>query len=138
MSVDIPIEPLVGGAGTQTTELRFVTADFHVVEKVGIARQNVVTGIPRHLQLGVLMHMLSQSGHIFGLPVTSHEADTRNLPSVFRQQTVQRILVQDLSDVQMQMRTMTAHAPMRTVGDIHREGHLIGNLLEDDIVVVVF
>ena len=61
----------------------------------------------------------------------------RNLSSVFLQQGVQRPVVQHVSDILAQMRAMAAHAPVRAVGEVHREGHFVGDLLEDDVVVVV-
>jgi hypothetical protein len=33
---------------------------------------------------------------------------------------------------------MAAHAPVRTISDIDRQGHLIRNFLENDVEVVIF
>ena len=46
--------------------------------------------------------------------------------------------IQSLPRVLAQMRAVAAHASVRAVGEVHREGYLVGDLLEDDIVVVVF
>ena len=43
-----------------------------------------------------------------------------------------------MSDIVTQMRTVASHASVRAMGDVHREGHLVGNLLENNIVIVVF
>ena len=45
--------------------------------------------------------------------------------------------IQDHPRVLAQMRAVAAHTPVRAVGEVHREGHFVGDLLEDDIVVVV-
>ena len=131
-------EPLVGSAGVETAEVRLVTADFHIIEKAGIARHDVVAGIPRQLELRMLPQMPRKGGNVLRLTVAPHEAHAGNLPAVFVQNPVQHVRIQRLPDVVAQMRTVTAYAPVRTVGEVHRKGHLIGNLLEDNIVVVVF
>lgn len=84
------------------------------------------------------MQMLRQCFHILGQAVAAHEAHAGDLPPVFVQEGVQSTLVQHIPDVLLQVRTMAAHAPVRTMRDVHGEGHLVGNLLEDDVVVVVF
>ena len=130
-------EFLVGGAGVEAAELLTVAPNLYVVEKVSIARHDVVAGIPRHFQFRVLAQVSCEQRDLLGLFVAAHEADASNLPPVFVQQPVQRLLIQRRPDVVAQVRAMAPHTPVRAIGDVHREGHLIGNLLEDDVVVVV-
>lgn len=130
-------ELLVGGAGVEAAELLVVAPNLHVVEKAGIARHDVIAGIPRHLQFRILAQVSCEQRDLLGLFVAAHEADAGDLPPVFVQQPVQRLLIQRLPNVVAQVRTMAPHTPVRAVGDIHREGHLIGNLLKDDVVIVV-
>lgn len=58
MAVAVTVETLVGGAGTQTAEFGLVAAYLHVIEDVGIAWQDVVAGVPCHLEFRVLAQML--------------------------------------------------------------------------------
>ena len=131
-------EPLVSGAGVEAAEVRFVATDFHIIEKAGIAGHDVVAGIPRQFEFRVLPQIPREGRHVLGLTVATHKAHAGYLPTVFVQNPIQHGRVQRLPDVVAQMRTVTAYAPMRAVGEVHRKGHLIGNLLEDNIVIVVF
>ena len=58
MAVGVAVKPLVGGAGVQSAEIRTVTSYFDVIEEVCIAGDDIVAGIPGHLQLRVLAQML--------------------------------------------------------------------------------
>lgn len=132
------VEALVGGAGAESAEVGLVTADFHVIKQLCVAREGVVARIPRDFQFCVLTQMPGQRFHVVGLCVAPHEADAGDLLAVFVQQRIQRLFGQGMTDVFAQVRAVAAHAPVRAVGDVHGEGHLVGDLLEDDIVVVVF
>ena len=82
--------------------------------------------------------MLGKRLHVVGLTVTPHETNTGDLLSVFLQKRIQCAVIQNIPYVFTKMWTVAAHTSVRTISEIHREGHLIGNLLEDNIVVVVF
>ena len=70
--------------------------------------------------------------------IAAHEAEAGNLFPVFGEQLVDFGLVEGEADVFVEVRTMAAGAVVRAIGDVDGEGHLVGNLLEYDVEVVVF
>lgn len=132
----ISIEPLIGGAGAQAATLGIEAADLDVVEQAGIAREHCVTRIPRHFEPRFGTKITCQRLNIIREAVPPHKAETGNLPSVLCQQIVQHLGIQLMSDILMQVGTMALRASMRTIGEVDGKSHFIGNLLENDVVII--
>ncbi len=115
-----------------------VTSYFDVIEEACIARDDIVARVPGYFQIRVLTQVLGQCRHVLRLAVPSHETDTGHLSPVLGQQSIQGGRIQCLPDIVPQMRAVAPYTSVRTMRYIHRKGHLIGDFLEDNIVVVVF
>ena len=105
---------------------------------VEIVRYRLFAGVPGHLQGGGFSDMVGQQLHLVRRGIPAHKADAGDGSAITFQDVVQRLLVQRLANIFLQMRTVASGAVVWTMGDVHREGHLSGNLLKDNIVVIVF
>lgn len=82
------------------------------------------------------MDILRQFGDFLRGSVTAHKAEACYLFAVFGKEVVYGLFVEFFADVVMQVRTVAAVATERAIGDVDRQGDLIRNFLENDIVIV--
>ena len=86
---------------------------------------------------GSAFYMTGKAEDFFGRLVAAHETDTSDETFIAVNEAVEKLFVQGFANIFPQMRAMASYAPVRAVGEVHREGNLVGDLLEDDIVVVI-
>ena len=130
------VEALVGLGRFQGAEVRQVGAQFDIVEVVEVHRRGdqVPTAVPRRLQSRMaLLEARGNAVHLGRGGVATHQrhaADSRRLPL---QQLVEGFVRQRLAHVAPQMLGVAPRTATGTARQVHRQRHLVGNLLKDNI-----
>ena len=96
-----------------------------------------IARVPSHFQAAFLTDIGCQMLHLLRSGITTHKTETSDLLAILLQQRIHLSLIQDMTNIIMQMRTMTVLTPMRTIRNVDRQSHLIRNFLENDIEVII-
>ncbi len=135
------VKPLVGGAVFQASQMLDVRPNLDVVEiaLTDLARNNRLPTIPSHLILRMLaMQILRQLIHVLRLGVTAHETNTGDVVPILFDKRIEHHGGKRFTDVPPQIFRMTSRTMAGTIGNIDREGHLVGNLLKNNTGIDVF
>ena len=84
------------------------------------------------------VYILCKSFHIRRRCITAHKAYTGNVVAVFLHKSVNRVLVEYLSDIVPKITAVATGAMAGTVRDVDRESNLVWDLLKHDAAVYVF
>ena len=133
------VEALVGGGRLEAAAGRDVRAGLDVVEVAeGLAcGERVAAGPPGAAQAHFLFDVGAEAVHGGRIGIAAHQADAGHFAGIIAVHLPEHRLVEHVADVLPQMRAVAAGAMNRTPGEVDGQRHLIGYLLEYDIVVVV-
>lgn len=137
----LAVDTLVGGGPVQRAEMPQEGTDLNVVEvePVDRGRQTDTAAVPSHMELRMLfVYILRQEVHPHRVGIASHQRDAGDVLAVLRHKIVDCIGVQRHTDVLPQVAAVAAGTTAGAVGYVDGQGHLIRNLLENDIGINVF
>ena len=136
----LAIQALVGRGRLERSLFGAVRAELHVVERRAVGRPFIAAGVPASFEpvAEPLLHSLRQPLHGGGIVVAAHKPHAGHLAFHIAYQGKEAFLRQFLADVVFEIRAVTARAAVRAKRKVDGQRHLVGELLEHNIVVDVF
>ena len=131
------IKSLVCLRRLQSAFLIVIRTEFYIIEVVDIHWLVVSSGIPGDLKFQSVFYVMCQSFHLVFRSVTTHDAYAGDVATINLNESIQFVFSEFGAYILPQMRAVAGRAMIRAVGEVNRQTHLVGNLLKDDVVVVV-
>ena len=137
----LTVEALVGGAVFQSAEMTDVRANLDVVELflVHISRHLCATSVPSHFIIRImLVNVFGNLAHTIVLRIAAHKTDACYVATVTLHEPVDGVHGERFTNVIPQILAVTTGTTTRTIGDVDGKGHLVRNLLKDDVGIYIF
>ena len=137
----LTVEALVGSAVFQSTEMTDVRANLDVVEPflVHISRHLCATSVPSHFIIRImLVNVFGNLAHTIVLRIAAHKTDACYVATITLHEPVDGVHGERFTNVIPQILAVATGTTTRTIGDVDGKGHLVWNLLKDDVGIYIF